>query len=336
MNISVKNPNFKLQNSLKCNICPHQCVLRPGVKGICHVRANIDGAIRPLSFSKICSLSSDPVEKKPLFHFLPGEKILSVGTLGCNFHCKNCQNFPISQLDAGQVGVREISPEQLLALALESGSRMVAFTYSEPLVTFEYVLESAKILQSRDIKIVIVSAGYVMPEILEQLIPYLDGANIDLKSMSDEFYRENCGGRLTPVLDTLRRLYNNNVHLEITNLLIPGKNDSPDETGKLVDFVGGELGSEIPLHFSAFFPTYKMQNVLPTPVSTIVNASKIAVSQGLKYVYGGNVRFAGLEDTICPQCGNVLIRRKGFQILDNQLTDGTCPACRCRIYGVFE
>ncbi|MEG1980273.1 MAG: AmmeMemoRadiSam system radical SAM enzyme, partial [Victivallaceae bacterium] len=292
--------------------------------------------IRPLSYGKICSLSNDPVEKKPLFHFLPGEKILSVGTLGCNFHCKNCQNFSISQLDAGQVGVREITPEQLLQIALECQSKMVAFTYSEPLVTFEYVLEAAKLLQSNDIKSVIVSAGYVMPETLEQLIPYLAGANIDLKSMNDEFYRENCGGRLAPVLDTLRRLYNNKVHLEITNLLIPGKNDSPDETKQLVDFVGDELGEEIPLHFSAFFPTYKMQNVPPTSPNVISNGCKIASERGLKYVYGGNIRQLGLEDTFCPQCGKLLIHREGFRVLENHLADGCCPTCQCQIYGVFE
>ncbi len=286
-----------------------------------------------MAYARPCAVALDPMEKKPLFHFMPGSSVLSIGTAGCNLHCRNCQNADISQVSPETVPSESLSPDAIVALMRKTGAPAVAYTYNEPLVAFEYVLDCAKAVHAAGGANVLVSAGYVNPEPLAELLPYIDAANIDLKTMSEEGYLSNCGVHRDPVLATLRTLARSEVVLEVTNLVIPGFNDSDDDLGAWCSFVADELGENVPVHFSRFFPRYRMTDRPPTPLATLRRAGEIAAEHGLRYVYCGNVDDEA--NTICPSCGACLIRRRGFFVLSNLVDNGCCSKCGNVIYGRF-
>nr|MBN2276297.1 AmmeMemoRadiSam system radical SAM enzyme [candidate division Zixibacteria bacterium] len=312
----------KLDNKrVKCRLCPAECLLTEGKYGICGARFNKQGRLMVENFGELVSAAYDPIEKKPLFHFYPGSIIFSTGANGCNFNCDNCQNWQISQQ---QVPTQYVSPEDLVGLAGDRGSIGVAYTYSEPMIWFEYILRAGHLVHEAGLKNVLVSNGYINPEPLKELLPLIDAANIDLKSMDPEFYKKVCKGRLEPVLENIAAFYRAGVRLEITNLVITDLNDTDQDFELLVDFVAG-LSNDIPLHFSAYYPSYKMKNP-PTKIDRLMKAYDLA-SKKLNYVYLGNARLPGRENTICPKCGTKLINRDGYHIEILSLTAGKCDEC---------
>ena len=306
---------------VKCTLCPHSCVIPEGGKGICNIRENIDGELIAAGYGRTTSLAMDPIEKKPLFHFKPGSLILSVAPNGCNLKCRWCQNWQISQ---EVVPTRFIDPKLLVDIAIRENSVGIAFTYTEPLIWFEYIIDVAKIGKPKGLSMVAVTNGYINPEPLDELLDYIDAMNIDLKAMDDEVYRKLIGGRLEPVLNTVRTSAKR-ILIEVTNLLIPGVNDSDDQIKRLVDFIA-DVDPKIPVHFSRYFPAWKF-NAPPTPVKTLLRAREIA-SEKLEYVYLGNVYIPDAEDTFCPYCGNKLVSRSGFYAKTVGITeDGKCSKC---------
>ncbi|MCK4653952.1 MAG: AmmeMemoRadiSam system radical SAM enzyme [Candidatus Cloacimonetes bacterium] len=316
-----KLPNKKVQ----CELCPHLCIMTPGSTGKCRARKNIDGVLYTSNYAKTITISIDPMEKKPLYHFYPGESVISIGPNSCNFSCDFCQNYNSSQQ---VVPTQDITPGKLLEISKQHQCDFVSYTYTEPITWFEFVLDSAKLLQENRIKNVMVTNGFINPEPLNELLPYIDAMNIDLKSMDDEFYKKICKSRLQPVLETIRTA-SKNCHIEITNLLVTDENDSEGNIRKLVDFVA-EVNPDIPLHFSRYFPAYKMTNP-PTPISRLKRAREIA-EEKLSYVYIGNVMTE--KDTLCPNCKHLLIKR-GWTIKCDILS-GNCPGCGHKIYGEFR
>ena len=301
------------------------------------VRENRGGTLYSLVHGRIVSQALDPIEKKPLFHFLPGAPALSVATVGCNFRCDFCQNWEISQYPrehGGAVLGERVTPEELVAQAKSAGAPIIAYTYTEPTVFFELAYETARLAAREGIRNVFVSNGYLTEEAAREIAPYLHGINIDLKSFSDEFYRRHCGATLQPVLDTIERMVGLGVWVEVTTLVIPGWNDSSQELAWLAEFLSG-VSPNIPWHISRFIPAWRVTDRPPTPVSTLRRARRIGLEAGLKYVYLGNVPGEG-EDTHCPNCGETLIRRHGFYILQNRLREGRCPSCGTEIPGVWS
>lgn len=324
------------QKTIECEICPRRCMLAPGRSGLCRVRANVDGAIVSLTYGSPCSLAVDPVEKKPLFHFLPGTQILSFATIGCNLRCQFCQNWEISQGKPGDIRAYSITPEELVASAKAEGCNSIACTYTDPTVYYEYALDCARAAREAGVKNVLVTAAYINPQPWRELCRYTDAANIDLKALSDKFYREICGAELQPVLDALVIAKELGVMVEVTNLVIPGLNDSDDDLQRLSRWIKVNLGAETPLHFSRFFPQYRMLDREATPPATLSKAREIAQDEGLHYVYIGNVITEGGENTSCPGCDRLLIERQGYQVLANNLQHGTCPECGTAVYGVWS
>jgi pyruvate formate lyase activating enzyme len=319
-----------------CDLCPRHCAIPEGGRGVCRVRMNVNGAIVPVTFGKPCALHVDPMEKKPLFHFHPGEAILSVGTAGCNLTCKNCQNADISQGDPSALNTYDLPPATLPELARREGCSHLAYTYTEPLVGFEYVLACCKEGRAAGLSNVIISAGYINEVPLAQLIPFLDAVNLDIKAFSDDFYRTVCGVTLEPVLAAARQLHRAGVHLEITNLVIPTLNDSDADIKGLCGWIASELGPDIPLHLSRFFPCHRLMDLPPTPTDTLLRACETANDAGLRYVYIGNVGTTDGETTFCPSCDTPLIRRVRYRITENRLSaDARCPKCVTPIYGRF-
>ena len=321
---------------VRCNLCAHRCVISPGHRGICAVRENRDGTLYSLVYGKAISLAVDPIEKKPLFHFLPGSRAYSIATVGCNFTCLNCQNYTISQYPRehnGQVIGEEITPAEIVTDAVERGCQTIAYTYTEPTIFFEYAYDTARLAHEKGLRNVFVSNGYMTEEAAEKIIPYLDGINIDLKGISDEFYRKIAGGTLRPVLRSIERFHRAGVWVEVTTLIIPGMNDSDDDLRWIAEAIYG-ISPTIPWHISRFYPAYRLRDVPPTPVATLRRAREIGREVGLRYVYMGNVPGEG-ESTYCPHCGAKLIKRIGFAVVENRLQDGHCPKCGAPIDGVF-
>lgn len=310
---------------LHCALCPHNCIIQEGNIGICKVRKNLNNKLYSLNFGEVTSVSRDPIEKKPLYHFKPFSNILSVGSFGCNFTCDFCQNYSISQYKAQS---QYIPPEKLLELCLSLENNVgVAFTYNEPSIWYEYVYECSLLLKEKinDISIVLVSNGYIQKEPLKKILPYIDAANIDLKAFSNKYYNEICRGRLEPVLESIKA-YAKGCHLEITTLLVTGENDSLEEINKIAEFIGS-IDKSIPMHLSRYFPTYKMSNP-PTDISSMMNAYTVA-KKHLEYVYLGNVQ--GIDNsTYCPKCGYKLIDRGNIPGTVN-MNDNCCPKCRKKI-----
>lgn len=322
--------------SVQCELCPKYCIIKPGQSGNCRARINIDEKLTTVVYGFPCAVNIDPVEKKPLFHFLPGSKILSIATVGCNLHCLNCQNWEISQANPEDSEAMLCLPETLLELTQKHDCPSLAYTYTDPVIYYEYTYDSAKLAHEKKIRNVLVTAGYINPEPWKRLLEYTDAANIDLKGITDEFYRDVCSASLQPVLDALIAAKEAGIELEVTNLIIPTLNDKPAEIRELVRWIKTNLGDEIPLHFSRFFPKYKLRNLPPTPPKTLDTAYEIAKEEGMHYVYIGNIVSEKGQNTYCPDCNKLLIGRSGYTILQNVLKEGSCPNCGKKIYGVWK
>lgn len=322
-----------------CELCPRKCKLKPGQRGLCHVRAADDkGDLVLTTYGRSSGFAVDPVEKKPLYHFLPGTPVLSFGTAGCNLTCKFCQNWHISKASKEDVIQREADAATIVRMARATGSRSVAFTYNDPVIFMEYAMDVADACHAAGIRTIAVTAGYIEEEPRKEFFAKMDAANVDLKGFSEEFYHKLATGKLAPVLDTLRYIrHETDCWLEITTLLIPGQNDSEDEIRAMSRWIAEYLGPDVPLHFSAFYPTWRMKDVPPTPPETVMKARKWAMEEGLRYVYTGNIRDAEGQNTYCHACGALLIGRAGYEITAWNLEDhGRCKACGARCAGVFE
>ena len=316
-------------NKVRCELCPHRCVLKEGQTGVCRVRKNIGGKLYALNYGSVSSIAVDPIEKKPLFHFKPKSEVLSLSTVGCNMHCKHCQNWEISQVGMEFPYLKEMSPEEVMEIARNYEG--IAWTYNEPTIWHEFTLDVSKMAKKEGLYTVYVTNGYINEEPLREIGQYLDAMNIDVKAFTDEFYRKITGARLQPVLDTVERAYKMGIHIELTYLIIPTLNDSQDEIRKFAEWVYN-LSSEIPVHFSRFFPMYKLTDKPPTPLKTMHNAYKIAKDVGLDYVYLGNTWEPEYESTYCPNCGNLLIERIYYNTKIKGLTkDGRCDRCGKKI-----
>ncbi|MGD9211294.1 MAG: AmmeMemoRadiSam system radical SAM enzyme [Desulfobacteraceae bacterium] len=322
---------------IHCQLCHHHCQIKNGRRGICGVRENRAGTLESLAYGKLVAANPDPIEKKPLFHVLPGSRSYSIATVGCNFRCHFCQNADIAQMPNDRNGLilGEVStPQQVVARAKRDGCKSIAYTYTEPTVYFETAYDIAKLAHAQGLLNVFVTNGYMTPKALDMLQPYLDAANVDLKAFCNESYKRCCGGQLEPVKDTLVKMKTMGIWVEVTTLIIPEFNDDLNELRAMADFIVNKLGSNTPWHLSRFHPTYKMTDRCATPVDTILNARKIGLEAGLKYVYIGNIVGYGGEDTFCPQCGQIVVDRKGFYVSRNHTTNGKCPQCDMIIEGI--
>lgn len=318
----------KENQKVHCHLCSHYCLIAPGRRGICGVRENQEGVLYSLVYGKLIARHLDPIEKKPLFHFLPGSRSYSIATVGCNFKCLNCQNADISQapIEANFIDGEKALPDEVLAAALKTNCQSISYTYTEPTIFFEFVYETSALAREKGLKNILVTNGYMSREMLEMYHPYLDAANVDLKSFSDDFYKKICGARLEPVLENLKLMKKYGIWIEVTTLVIPTLNDSAEEFQKIADFISKELGPDVPWHLSAFHPNYKLMNLSPTSLKILTQAFEIGKKAGLKYVYLGNVPGEG-ETTTCAKCGRGLIKRFGFSVLENNLQEGKCKFC---------
>ncbi len=324
----------KLGNGMVgCLLCPRGCTIENGATGFCRARQNLGGTLYALGYEAPCAIHVDPIEKKPFFHFLPKSRSYSIASAGCNLRCKFCQNWEISQSSPLDTINYAAPPESIARAAARGGCRTVAYTYTEPSSFFEYMLDTAKAARAAGVLNVYHSNGFINQGPLKELSPILDAANIDLKGFTPEFYRNVCGGELEPVLETLKSLKRAGVWVEITNLVIPGMNDDQTAIRRMAEWVRINMGAETPLHFSRFFPLYQMTHIPPTPVETLEKARASARNAGLKYVYIGNVPGHAGENTWCPKCSGLLVRRSGFSVLEMHLKEGKCPACGTRIPG---
>ncbi len=321
---------------IKCKLCPRECVIDDRERGYCGVRENRDGVYYSLVHSRVCAANVDPIEKKPLFHFLPGTMAFSVATAGCNVNCKMCQNWDISQSRPEQVTSTFVSPQSLVAQARQNRCPSIAYTYSEPVVFAEYVLDSAEAGRRAGVKSVVISGGYVQAEPLQELCRRVDAIKIDLKGFSEKFYKEVVNGEMKPVLNALVTIRKQGIWNEIVYLVIPTLNDSEAEFRALARWVKTDLGTDVPVHFTRFHPDYLLKNLPPTPLSTLERAKAICDAEGLHYVYIGNVPGHPAENTLCPKCRRVVIERAGFTIRAMQLDGGSCRFCRQAIPGTWE
>lgn len=321
---------------VRCLLCPRKCVVPPGQRGHCEVRENRAGVYYTLTYGNPCAVHVDPIEKKPFYHFLPATTAFSIATAGCNLDCKFCQNWHISQARPEEVSNFDLPPSELVEAAARSGCLSIAYTYSEPTIFYEYMLECAKIAHERGLRNVYHSNGFINEEPLRELCQYLDAANVDLKGMSDEYYREMTGGRLAPVLRSLRILVEEGVHVEITTLIVPGRNDGETTLREQCEWIRENLGPDVPLHFSRFHPQHRLRDLPPTPVETLERARRIARDAGLRFVYVGNVPGHEANSTYCPHCGERIIARVGYSVQVSGLTDGVCVHCGTPVPGVWK
>jgi pyruvate formate lyase activating enzyme len=325
-------------NSVICHLCSHGCRIKESGRGICKVRENRKGRLFSLVYGRLVAEHIDPIEKKPLFHFLPGSLSYSISTVGCNFFCKHCQNFTISQyphMHGGTIEGHARRPEDVVAAAVQAGCASISYTYVEPTIFYEFARDCMVLAHKQGLANIFVSNGYMSQECTHDMAPLLDGINIDIKAFTDNFYRDICKARLQPVLDTVRLMKKLGVWVETTTLIIPGLNDSEAELKDLAAFIHS-ISPEIPWHVTAFRPTYKLIDRGPTPVSSLRLARRTGRETGLQYVYEGNIPGEGGENTCCPNCGNELIKRFGFSIQKNRVTNGTCPDCGALLAGVWH
>jgi pyruvate formate lyase activating enzyme len=322
---------------VRCRLCSHTCVIGSGKRGICGVRENRSGILGTRVYGRLIAAGDDPIEKKPFFHMMPGSRSFSIATVGCNFKCRFCQNADIAQMPAdqnGRVTGDVTTPQQVVSAAQHRRCASIAYTYTEPTVFFEFACDTAQLAHNQGIKNVLVTNGFMSAEALQRISPWLDAANVDLKAFTDDFYKRQCGARLEPVKETLRRMKALKIWVEVTTLIIPGLNDDPEELSQLAGFIANDLGVETPWHVSRFHPTYQMRDRGSTPVGTLMQAREIGISAGLKYVYTGNIPGQGGEDTRCPGCNEIVIARRGFQIRDNRVRKGRCSSCQTVIEGI--
>ena len=319
-----------------CNLCAHRCLILPEKKGVCGVRENREGTLYSLAYGKAIAANIDPIEKKPLFHFQPGTSSFSLATAGCNFRCKFCQNWDISQLSKsweGEFPGFDLSPEEIVKKAIENNCASIAYTYTEPTIFFEYAYDTAKLAQKEGLKNVFVTNGYQTKETIEKMIGVIDAANIDLKSFRDKYYREICGARLEPVLEAIKLMHKARIWIELTTLIVPEQNDSEEELTDIAEFIAG-IDKNIPWHISRFHPNFQMTDSYPTPLETLEKAAEIGKKAGLNFVYLGNIPGHALESTYCPNCGEKVIERFGYST-KNRLDGNLCPRCAHEIPGMF-
>jgi pyruvate formate lyase activating enzyme len=320
---------------VRCGLCRFRCLIRDGARGICAVRENRGGTLYSLVYGKLCAEHVDPIEKKPLFHVMPGSRSYSIATAGCNFHCLHCQNYTISQVDRNEpIRGAEQTPQEIVQRAMDNGCRSISYTYTEPTIYYEFAYDTARLAREAGLKNIFVTNGYISREALATIAPFLDAANIDLKGFSEGFYRDVVHARLSEVLDSIIEYRKQGIWLELTTLIIPGLNDSEAELQGIASFIVANLGIDTPWHVSQFYPTYKLLDIPRTPVATLRKAREIGLAAGLRYVYEGNVPGEGGENTCCPSCSSVLIRRYGYVIETDRISNGACPDCGAAIAGV--
>lgn len=320
-------------DSVMCCICPHSCILDKNDRSICRSRVNIDGKLYTLAYGNPCSVNTDPIEKKPLFHFKPATRALSIATTGCNFRCLNCQNWQISQVKPEDVRFYDLFPDQVIKTALDKKVESIAYTYSEPVTYYEYMIDTARLAKQKGISNLWISNGYINPEPLSALCEVLDAANVNLKSFNNATYQNLNGGLLDPVLNTFQTLHKRKVHFEMTTLVVPGYVDDPKMIKQMCQWIVSNLGPDHPLHFLRFFPQYKLDRLPPTPIGVLTNFRKIAMDMGIRYVYVGNVPGHEGNHTYCHQCGKLLIERKGYLIPAFHIEQNNCKYCGTRIPG---
>lgn len=322
---------------VRCGLCRFSCRIADGHRGRCRVRENRSGVLYSLNYGLAIASHIDPIEKKPLFHVYPGSRSYSVATVGCNFRCRHCQNAAISQLASPDAPIegQELSPQTIVDQAVATGCRTIAYTYTEPTIFYEYAYDTACLAKQAGLANLFVTNGYIAEAPLRQLAGVLDGANVDLKGFSADFYRNVCGAELDQVLDSLRLYRELGIWLEVTTLLIPGYNDDDEELRGAAAFIADELGAQTPWHVTAFYPTYRLTDAPPTPSSSLLRAQQIGQQAGLHHVYIGNVDTVNGENTVCPQCHQTVIFRRGFNVVDNRLRQGACPECDTAIAGLW-
>jgi pyruvate formate lyase activating enzyme len=317
--------------AVKCSLCAHRCTIHDGKRGVCGVRLNVGGTLFAATFGKISAEAVDPIEKKPLFHYLPGSLSYSLGTVGCNFRCEHCQNYHISRAGIEGSSLSDLSPEEGVMRALDTGSRSISWTYNEPAIWHEYPLAMGTLARERGLGTVYVTNGYITEEALRELAPMLTAYRVDIKSFSDDFYRKTCGGHLQPVLDSAQVARELGMHIETVTLVIPGLNDGQEETDALIRWVVENLGADTPMHFTRFHPDYKMRDRTPTPVATLERIYRRARELGVRFPYLGNVFGSTYENTYCPVCGALLIERSGYATFFRGLAGHECRTCRASI-----
>jgi pyruvate formate lyase activating enzyme len=324
-------------NKVMCLLCPKHCTLRDYERGDCRVRVNVGGELHTLIWAQSCAANIDPIEKKPLFHFLPASWAFSIATAGCNLHCKFCQNWQISQSNPEDARNIRMEPEEVVKEARMNKCPSISYTYSEPIIFYEYVKDTARLAREKGLRNVLVTAGFIEEKPLRELCALVDATNTDLKSIRDDYYRDICDGELAPVQRAIQVFQEEGVWQELTYLIVPTLNDSEDDFYDYCRWIYSELGAEVPLHISRFFPMYQLKNLPPTPASTLNRAREIALEVGLNFVYVGNLPGNPGENTYCPQCKNVLIERRGYNIGEVQITpEGKCPYCGRTIPGVWR
>ncbi len=328
----------QLDNGMvQCQLCPNKCILGSGQRGICGVRENIQGKLYSLVYGQPVSVHVDPIEKKPLYHFLPSSKAYSLGTAGCNLDCKNCQNWDIAHRSPEDVDSRKMTPEEVVEAAVNSKAEVIAFTYNEPTVWYEYMYDIAKLAKEEGLKTASISSGYINPEPLKKLLPHLDAMKIDLKGFNDETYQQLNQGRLQPVLDSIKTVHQSDTWLELVNLIVPGYTDNLDEIEEMCQWIYDEVGPDVPLHFSRFSPAYKLPNLPPTSSQTLIEARKICLESGLNYVYIGNLQTENAANTYCPENDEIVIKRSAFLVEENNIDpNGTTSTCPTTIPGVWK
>jgi pyruvate formate lyase activating enzyme len=327
----------KDDNKVQCELCSHRCLVKTGSRGLCGVRENRQGQLFSLNYAKAIAAHLDPIEKKPLYHFLPGSDVFSIASAGCNFRCNFCQNWQISQITKGKdakiIG-EYFPPQEVISLAIKHQAQSVAYTYTEPTIFFEYAHDTAKLAQQQNLKNVFVTNGYQTDKAIKLMSGLIDAVNIDLKSFNNDYYQKVCGASLKPVLNSISKMFEEGIWVEITTLVVPGQNDSEKELKQIAEFIA-DIDENIPWHISRFFPTYKMTNSIATPIPTIEKAYQIGKEVGLNFVYVGNVKKDEASNTYCPQCSSLLIKRTGYMV-QNLLEGDTCPQCQTRLRGIFQ
>lgn len=322
-------------NHVRCDLCRFQCLISDGARGICAVRENRGGTLFSLVYGYLCAEHVDPVEKKPLFHVMPGSKSYSIATVGCNFRCRHCQNYTISQVsNKFKTHDKAQPPQEIVRKAISNGCSSISYTYTEPTIFFEYAYDIAQLAKAAGLRNIFVTNGYISKNALNTIAPFLDAANIDLKGFTEEFYHEFVHAKLSEVLDSIIEYRKHGIWVEITTLIIPGLNDSESDLHGIATFIANNLGVDTPWHVTQFYPTYKLTDRPATPVETLRKARDIGMAAGLRFVYEGNIPGKGGENTWCPSCSAMLIKRYGFQIESNRISCGTCPDCGIKIAGI--
>nr|NJM03061.1 AmmeMemoRadiSam system radical SAM enzyme [Desulfobacula sp.] len=323
--------------AVRCGICRHACVIQEGKRGRCHVRENQDGRLLSLVYPRLIAKSIDPIEKKPIFHLKPGSFSYSIATVGCNFKCVFCQNSEIAQMpaDSGMIQGADTAPEKIVEEALKAGCESISYTYTEPTVFFELALHTARLAKEKGLYNIFVTNGYMSPQALEMISPWLDAANVDLKAFTEEFYRTYCKARLEPVKENIRHMLDLGIFVELTTLLIPGLNDDPKELTAMAEYIARDLGPETPWHISRFHPCYRLTDRPSTPVSSLMTAFEAGQNAGLYYVYTGNAPGLASENTFCRSCKALLVKRQGYRVENRLLPGGACPECKTPVHGIY-